>query len=126
MDKIKNSSTIKGLQSQLSKLQGARDNLRLEVERIQRELSSNRKSIDAIEKKIKDLTDSNKDIQVSEHALLRYCERVLGINTEAIKAEIINDVRLKELVNTLGDNGTYPVRDFQVIMRNKTITTIIK
>lgn len=78
----------------------------------------------------KDLSDvkgkieklSQKELIISEHAFLRYLERVEGINLEEIQAKILT----KELMmkyKTLG-NGTFPIGDFKIVIRNNTVVTI--
>lgn len=54
------------------------------------------------------LTDARaKEIQVTDHALLRYAERVLGFDVEAARAQIVASVA--PLVFVLGD-GRFPIR----------------
>jgi len=79
------------------------------------------KQVKEIENQIKSLQDI--DIIISEHAILRYIERVMGIDIELIKKEILTDT-LKEQFKTLG-NGTYPIgNDVKVKIQNNTIVTV--
>lgn len=66
----------------------------------------------------------NKKLIVTEHALLRYCERVLGINLKEVEAEILSP-EIIELVEKLGGTGQYPNRDFKVVIKNFVITTVL-
>ena len=84
-------------------------------------IAKKQKQIKEIEKQIKSLQDI--DIIISEHAILRYIERVMGIDIELIKKEILTDT-LKEQFKTLG-NGTYPIgNDVKVKIQNNTIVTV--
>lgn len=65
-----------------------------------------------------------KDIVVSEHAQLRYCERVLGCDLEAVKADILSAKMLK-CAETLG-NGTFPVRDgIRAVVKDRVVVSIL-
>ena len=76
--------------------------------------------------KIESLKTVNPDLTISEHAILRYLERVLGVDIEGIKKEIICDA-LRSAVSSLGD-GTYPIlntpKKAQCVVKNNHIITI--
>jgi hypothetical protein len=62
-------------------------------------------------------------IVVSEHAILRYLERVRGIDLDDIKKEILPE-HVEAQVRTLG-NGTYPVgQTHKARVQNNVITTV--
>lgn len=63
-------------------------------------------------------------IYVSDHAVLRFIERVMGFDTEMVKERILTK-ELKKIIHINGD-GHYPVEDFKVVVKGKTIATIIK
>lgn len=124
MTQLTNKVTLKQLQSQLSTLEGKRNVLKNQVENIQQELSLANSQMQKIKNEINRLQMFEiKEINISEHAILRYIERVLMIDIEQIKSNVITD-ELKKLVSVLGGSGSYPVKDFKVVMVNKTITTI--
>lgn len=63
-------------------------------------------------------------IVISEHAILRYCQRVLGLDLDAVRAEILDD-ETRGLIQNLG-NGTYPVgTSHRVKVRGSTVTTVL-
>lgn len=62
-------------------------------------------------------------LQVSDHALVRYLERVKGLDREAIEAEMITD-DLVEQVRVLGGNGKFVSEGRRVIIRDFLIVTI--
>lgn len=124
MSELTKKVTLKQLQSQLSILDGKRNVLKNQVENIQQELSLANSQMQKIKNEINRLQMFEiKEINISEHAILRYIERVLMIDIEQIKSNVITD-ELKKLVSVLGGSGSYPVKDFKVVMVNKTITTI--
>lgn len=125
MNTITNKQTIKQLNSQLSTLEGNRKALNIQCAQIQQNLSENKKQIAKIKKAIDDLKiKESQELTITEHALLRYCERILGINIEDIKKEILTP-ELNKLVDTLGTTGTYSYKKYQLKIVDKCIITII-
>lgn len=62
-------------------------------------------------------------ILVTEHAMLRYLERVLEIDMEAVKNNILPE-NIKSQIEVLG-NGKYPVRGkFKVVVKDRMIVTV--
>lgn len=98
--------------------------LNIEVKNKQREYSQKKMAIDNLKEIIASI-DNDSTVKVSEHAIIRYLERVKGINIEEVEKEILPDSVLK-LIDTLGGNGIYPVDDFQIRLKNFTVTTIVK
>lgn len=114
---------LKGLESQLHKAESEVALCKVELLSKQKEYDTLRKNLNTIKEKISKLT-SNKEIIISEHALLRYVERVLNIDVEEISNSILTD-QFKTLVYTLGD-GKIPLNnDFTAIVKDNVVTTII-
>lgn len=114
---------LKGLESQLHKVESEVALCKVELLSKQKEYDTLRKNLNTIKEKISKLT-SNKEIIISEHALLRYVERVLNIDVEEISNSILTD-QFKTLVYTLGD-GKIPLNnDFTAIVKDNVVTTII-
>jgi uncharacterized coiled-coil protein SlyX len=65
-----------------------------------------------------------KAIKVTDHAVLRYLEREAGVDTQAIKAKILEDPELNRFVETLGGSGKFPVGGFRVVMKDYSVVTI--
>jgi hypothetical protein len=63
-------------------------------------------------------------LKVTEHAIIRYLERVKGLDIEEIEKEILTD-SLKDMVTNLGNTGTFPGNGFRILMKDGTITTIL-
>ena len=62
-------------------------------------------------------------IFVSEHAMLRYIERVLGIDLKEIERRILTD-EVKEQYKIVG-NGRFPINDeFRALIRDNVVVTI--
>lgn len=116
---------IKGLKTQLKTLEGDASALKNEISVKQREYSQKINSINSIKEEISKLEKvDNSEFRVSEHAIVRYFERVKGFNIDDIQKEILND-KIKEMTKTIGSNGTFPNDGFSVIIKDSTVTTVI-
>lgn len=116
--------TIKKLKSQLAKLQGDSEALLFEISTKQREQAAMNRSIRDLKLEISKLSQpKEKSARVTEHAILRYLERVKGLNLEEIESEILCE-KVLSLVERLGGNGTYPADGFSVVMKDRVIVTI--
>lgn len=123
-----NTHTLKRFQSQLKKLESELESVQLEMKVKQKEFELKRKTINDLKIKIEQMKVDS-DVIISEHALLRYFERVLGYNLDDIKAQLISP-KTYNLIKTLGNNGEYPNEDlsgnkFKIILKNNVITTIL-
>jgi hypothetical protein len=61
-------------------------------------------------------------VRVSDHALLRYAERVLGWDSQEAEADIVKAIGSGAAV--LGD-GTFPFRGMLAVVKNYTVLSII-
>lgn len=81
----------------------------------------------AIQNKINGLNDfiagHNNDLNISEHAIVRYFERVLGYDLEKLKNSIITEELIKN--HSIVGNGNYQFGKNTLVIKNKTIITII-
>lgn len=67
----------------------------------------------------------DRQIEISDHAIVRYFERIGGLDIESVKQEILSDAECL-LISSMGD-GKYPIGDrFQVIVKNSTVVSIVK
>lgn len=117
------SNKLKQLETLLNKTQNDFDVLNTKIANDQRVLASKKKAIENIKSQIQAIS-ANKEITISEHALLRYLERVSKVDTESVKKSIITPELIK-MVETLGGNGKYPVGNITLVMRDYVVTTIL-
>ena len=70
----------------------------------------------------------SKPIRISDHALVRYMERIKGENFDNIRDDILPE-KVINAIQTLGGKGEYPVQDgeneYMVRIENYTVITII-
>lgn len=125
--------------SQLKSLQVRRQELMDQLSSIDnqsKEIKNQRKDV---ENKIKEVDSSiskltKKEIQVTEHALLQFIQRVYGMDLEKIKKEILTE----SVVSTIDQLGsaTIPVQrqlppddltsieNFRVVAKNRVVVTV--
>jgi len=121
MDDVKKA---KGLRSQVNSMSVDAEVLRVEIENKKTEYNQKLQKIKNINSEIRKI-ENNKKLKVSEHAIVRYFERVKGFNISEIENEILNDSVL-DMVEKLGDSGRYPnSNNYIVVLKNSTVTTII-
>ena len=120
---INNSHKLKELNTRLQNaikyINEARDNLS------QNEYYEQETIISTIRKEIKAI--KNEDIIVSEHAILRYFQYVLGFNLQDIIKNLLTD-ELRYNINIIG-NGKFPVENnegVKAVVKDNVIVTLIK
>ncbi len=66
-------------------------------------------------------------IKVSDHAIIRYFERVLGLDLAEIRDELSSD-KINCMYSTLGD-GKYPLEQgngVRAVIVNNTVVSVVK
>lgn len=111
---------IKKTQTQVRKLDVEIVDIHRFMAEYQRIYNAKKKERVSLIEKIEEMKKG--DLKVSEHAILRYIERVLGIDLKEIEKNILNCVPDSQEV--LG-NGTYPCGEYKVVVKENTVVTII-
>lgn len=112
----------------LKQLQVRRTKLQAEVSRLDTERKAAQKAHSEAQRELKRLdgeilrSTSGEPI-VSEHAMLRYIERVMGINLECVQNEILTDQR-KALIKQLG-SGRYQMGDHTIVVKDNIVVSIL-
>lgn len=86
---VHNSHLLKQLESRLSKLRAERDVQRQALTEAEQAHQAACDKLRSVEREIAELKTSSSEPVVTEHALLRYLERVHGIDLEKIKSEMV-------------------------------------
>lgn len=114
----------KQLKTQLNNMIADAQILKIEAAEKQREYNLKLQAIERLKKEIEKL-NSNQNIKVSEHAIVRYFERVKGYDIKNIENEIVSEKILK-MIETLGGTGKFPNEmGYKLIMQDYTVTTIV-
>jgi len=111
------------LKARLSKAQTEAELLKAELTQKQHAYQSARELVKKFETALENLS-KRKDITISDHARLRFLERVDHINLEVLESRILSPEVVK-LIEQLGGTGVYPSYDFKVVLKNYTVVTII-
>ena len=120
---IADANHLKRLQTRISEQREKTLEAQKNVDRCRTILKQEGKKLQELEKSLKNFVSSKEGLVVTEHALLRYCERVLKIDLEKAKTEIVTET-LKEQVEKLG-NGEYPNGDFRVVIREGQVVSVV-
>lgn len=123
---LQSDQTRKKLESQLAKQVSEIEASKIEVGNLQKQLAQKEKAAKELREKIAALAaKKRKEIGITEHALLRYLERVKGMDLAALEQEIITE-KIRGLVAELGGSGQYPSGEgYAVVMKDFQIVTII-
>jgi ribosomal protein L16/L10AE len=81
--------------------------------------------IRGVEKEIEGMT--NREIVVSEHAILRYLERIGGVNIDEVREKILSP-SVRKYIDELG-SGKFPQNGsetgkYRVVVKNRVVTTV--
>lgn len=118
-----NGSKIKSLQSMISKAEVDILNLNKQKDQLIDDIVQKKHQIKKYTKEIDNIKVKSKEIIVSEHAIIRYLERVYGLDLLKIENEILPE-REKEKIKLFG-NGQYSVENFTVKVVDNVVVTVI-
>lgn len=112
---------MKMLQSMHHNAQTEEQLLNYQIEQLQKQRDSSKKKKEELEERLKP-----KALTVSEHAILRYLERIEQVDIERVRT-ILLDPQIIMCHKKLGNNGEYPSADntFRVKVKNNVITTVL-
>lgn len=116
----KEGSELKRLKAYKAELEGQLPVLKRQMKDASSAFNLAQNKVDKLEADIKAL-ESKKELTVSDHAVLRYIERVMGINLDNIRTDIIEQV--EKHYDVLGD-GKYPIDNGRTVIQNGVIVTI--
>ena len=120
------SQQLKHLRTRKSKVDLEINELERDKEKAETALSVARAEVTKIKSNIHNLTQS-KDPIVTEHAILRYLERIEGIDFEEVKKKILTE-KVKGFIEKL-PNGVFPVEgspnNFKIKVKNRVVITIL-
>lgn len=122
---LRNKETLKQLQTRRTKLLAEQERLDRERKDTSKRYSETENTIKHLDEQIAMLKNTTPGIVITEHAMLRYLERVKGIDLDEIKIEILTE-GLVDKINTL-INATIPlehVKGFRAVVRDRVIVSI--
>ncbi len=123
---LEQSQELKGLESQLAKINGELTVNKGELQSINRAYDAKLVVKKNIEDKIRKLKSRNNKPTVSEHAIIQYLQRVKGVDINAITHEILTE-NLKHQIQVCG-NCKVPstVNNVRIltVVKNNTVVTV--
>jgi|GEM_PF-1359864 len=102
-----NGAKIKSIQTMIAKTQLEIDDLKAQQRSIGESMNKQFSRLQKYEEELQSLKESAKEIIVSEHAILRYLERVYKLDITKLYKEIVTE-ELKHNYAKLG-NGSYSI-----------------
>ena len=120
---MEHAAELKHLQQRIGQCQG---NIKLQqaaIKEAEDRIKHERTTMHKLEQELQQLKKQSEAIIVSEHAMLRYFERVLKFNLQEIREKILPP-SLEEKVRTLG-SGTYPANGHRVRVKGNVAITIL-
>ncbi len=96
--------------------------LEKEAKEKQQEHSKALNQLHSVNREIKGLQESK--VIVSEHAILRYLERVMNVDIEQIRSLILTEDNVT-LIENMG-SGKYPIGNgMKAVVKNKTVVSVV-
>lgn len=111
---------LKHFQTQRNEVEALYKNAKAKMVDAQREMEKYNLQMKNLDASISKLQN---DIVISEHAYLRYFERVLGYDLEDVKNQIIT-AEVDQLIRQMG-SGTYPTDTHKVRVKDNTVVTVL-
>ncbi|MEW6732137.1 MAG: hypothetical protein AB1489_12485 [Acidobacteriota bacterium] len=121
---IKNSHELKQLESRRDKLTVEVEHLLEQKRELDRTYCDKKKKLEEINKEIQKLRTTSPEPIVSEHALLRYLERVKGIDLHAIKREILTE-QIVAAINQVGSCKISNGNGIKFVVKDRTIISVV-
>ena len=120
------SAKLKSIQTQLRKLGKSEEELDQRQNELDRERHQNELSHTTLTKELEKL-HNRQTLLVSEHAILRYLERIKGLNLEEIKEAILTEEIVEQAAALKFVDADIPcnVGGFRVRIKERTIVTIL-
>lgn len=112
---------LKHLQVNQAQLDAEIKDLKTTVINLNKQISERTIKFNAISNEIKNI--HNKNPIITEHALLRYVERILHVDLEKVKKEILSDNNVK-IINELRSCKIPINNKFKIVVKNKSIVTV--
>jgi len=119
---VKRSHELKHLKSHHAELLAKYNAANESVKAGQKEAALFKRQADEVEARIKAAESHGNEPVVSEHALLRYFERVLGFDLEAIRSQLVTD-DIAAVINQTG-SGKIPAKGCRLVFKDRVVVTL--
>lgn len=121
---MKTEKQIKSLQERISKMKDEIVSLQREQTLTKQMIGKRSQELNTLKQNLANLMRKKECLMVTDHAIVRYLERVRGLNIQQVKDEILTDHAIG-LIEKLGTNGEYPTGNgFSIVLRERNVVTI--
>lgn len=121
---IKKAQNLKYFETKITKLKSEREILLKDVDEKQKSLAAFKKEIKSLQNKIDQIRSSSNEIIFSEHAILRYIERVMHIDIEELKEKILPKSEREAILKT-SKTLNYKKGDFTLKIQDGVVVTVL-
>ena len=121
---VKKASELKRIQTRIAEQTERVKEAQRKKSEADKETKEEQEKLTKVKSALKKFNESNTEPVVTEHALLRYCERVLGIDLEEVKSKILSD-QVRGHIDHFG-SGTFPNNGagFKVIVKKRQVVSV--
>lgn len=122
---LRRQEDLKHLQSRKAKIEIQLKELKREARETQEAVANHKLKLQGINRQIEDIEKNSRELVVSEHALLRYLERVKGIDLDSIRQEMLSD-KTQTMYRALGP-GMYPIEGAgaKMVIKGTTVVSVV-
>lgn len=115
---------LKGLQSRLEKAKGDQGTIRQAVSIAQKQLAAANKEVIQLEQQIRNLQEQASNPIVTEHAMLRWLERIEGRSLEDLCETILDPATVSQIKFAGGNCVIQKANGPRLIVKNNAIVTV--
>jgi DNA gyrase/topoisomerase IV subunit A len=113
---------IKNQQVLISKVELEKEKLTQEKKALQNEIALKEKQLKKYKDELESLKKNSNEVIVSEHAIIRYLQRIYKLDLEKLEDEILTD-DIKEKIKMFG-SGSYNSDDFGIKVVDNIVVTV--
>ena len=110
----------------IEQLQEEAENLQKEINKLTYDLNITKQQRTEKQDKLNEINRTiealNSDVTVTDHAVVRYFERVKGFDIEEIRNKILPS-EVKPKIQILA-NCKYPLENFEIVVKNNKVVTV--
>ena len=117
------SQEVKTIRTRIKQIGVEISHLDAECGRLRKEKGDKIEVINKLKSRLKEM--EGVDLEITDHAILRYLQRAEALDVDKIKALILTE-QLREQVETVGGTGKFPgPNGTRLVMENKRIISVI-
>ncbi len=116
-----NAHDLKQLQVRRTKVEAELKAANQDRESLSKRIHDLKNELNSLDTKIKNFSKSKP--MVSEHAMLRYIERVIGIDLEDVKQQILTETNVKAI--EFAGNCTIKCNNIELIVKDRCVVSVV-